>query len=385
MNTITVKDIKIELEICENFSNYLIDKNGKKIKLDTIYTDYSLDFLKSLPNDSVNLIITSPPYNNFRNKRHENDPIKNNRYTQVDYDVYSDSVPEHIYQQDQIEIINEMIRVLKTDGTICYIHKERRYDFGIISPLSWISKSNAIHKQTIIWDRLAPCNIPNPNTGMFDREEEYIYLFGKTRKLGKWNKEFARYGSVWKISRNKKNYGHPATFPEEIPRRCIEAFSNPGDIILDPYSGTGTTAVVAKKMNRKYLGVDISENYNNIARNRLNKQKSMKDQIEFLNDFINKNPLHKDHDFYLFTAKDKFIEEQDGRYRKTIKIEKIFKISPNEKSINLMYSLCLQKTDSKLYNIWLPKNTENDKLNIDFINKYKNQDSIKTIKNIIDI
>ena len=81
---------------------------------------------------------------------------------------------------------------------------------------------------------------------------------------------FAKYLSIWKIAPNKNIYGHPATFPEEIVKRCIESFTNDGDIVLDPYSGTGTTAYVAKNMKRLYIGIDVSKKYNEIAIERLN-------------------------------------------------------------------------------------------------------------------
>jgi hypothetical protein len=117
-------------------------------------------------------------------------------------------------------------------------------------------------------------------------------------------------------------------------------------------------------------------------------KKSMEELIELLNDLINENPLHKDHDFYIFIGKNNFIEEEDGKFRKTLEIERMIKITPDEKSIMSMNGLrqrSLFQTDSKLYNIWLPKHMEEDvafkgtdeleDFIIDFIDKYKNQGS----------
>lgn len=116
--------------------------------------------------------------------------------------------------------------------------------------------------------------------------------------------------------------------------------------------------------------------------------KSMEEQIDLLNDLINENPLHIDHDFYVFLGKYIFIEEKDDRYRKTLEIERMIKITPDEKSIKMMVGLqqrSLFQTDSKLYHIWLPKYMEEevafngtdelDDIIIDFIDKYKNQGS----------
>lgn len=125
--------------------------------------------------------------------------------------------------------------------------------------------------------------------------------------------------------------------------------------------------------------------------------KSMEEQIELLNDLINENPLHIDHDFYLFIGKYDFIEDKDNRYRKTLEIERMIKITPDEKSINLMNGLrkrSLFQTDSKLYNIWLPKFMEDDVAFkgshdlddniIEIIDKYKNQGSDQHGKDVFN-
>jgi DNA modification methylase len=75
----------------------------------------------------------------------------------------------------------------------------------------------------------------------------------------------------WPVApeRRMKEYDHPAMFPEELVRRALKLFSYEGDVVLDPFNGTGTTCVVAKKLNRVYLGIDISEKYCAIAERRL--------------------------------------------------------------------------------------------------------------------
>lgn len=124
---------------------------------------------------------------------------------------------------------------------------------------------------------------------------------------------------------------------------------------------------------------------------------SMEEQIELLNDLINENPLHKDNDFYMFIGRNEFKEDIDGRFRKTLEIERMIKITPDEKSINLMNGLrkrSLFQTDSKLYNIWLPKFMEDDVVFkgshdlddniIEIIDKYKNQGSDQHGKDVFN-
>jgi DNA modification methylase len=67
-----------------------------------------------------------------------------------------------------------------------------------------------------------------------------------------------------------KQYGNPAMFPEKLVERCLKLFSYPGDVILDPFNGAGTTTYVSRKNNRHYLGIDIDKKYCDVAERRLN-------------------------------------------------------------------------------------------------------------------
>jgi DNA modification methylase len=75
----------------------------------------------------------------------------------------------------------------------------------------------------------------------------------------------------WSIApeRNMKKYNHPAMFPEELVERVLKLFSYQGDVVLDPFNGVGTTTVVAKKLKRKYVGIDISEEYCKVSEKRI--------------------------------------------------------------------------------------------------------------------
>ncbi|MDI6740201.1 MAG: site-specific DNA-methyltransferase, partial [Candidatus Edwardsbacteria bacterium] len=95
---------------------------------------------------------------------------------------------------------------------------------------------------------------------------------GKTINADITGDEFKKWVlAVWKIApeRNMKEYGHPAMFPEELIARALKLFSFKNDIVLDPFNGAGTTTLVAKKLNRIYLGIDISEQYCKAAAKRV--------------------------------------------------------------------------------------------------------------------
>ena len=232
------------------------------IELDTIYNEDCLETMKRIPGNSVDLIITSPPYNNFRNKRTQKNREKYWKRTVIKYDNFNDEMSEDVYQDWQINVINECLRILRPGGTLCYNHKDRIYEFSVISPLVWILKSNALLRQTIIWDRMG---MQACNPVRFYRFEEFIYILGKEKIKYKFNSEFAKYNSIWRILPSKNIYEHNATFPEEIPKRLIESLSNENDIVYDPFCGIGTTAIAAKKLNRRFIGSEISPKYCEIA------------------------------------------------------------------------------------------------------------------------
>jgi DNA modification methylase len=238
----------------------------KIINVNKIYTSDNLELLKTIPDGFVDLIVTSPNYNNWRNKRTQASRKEYWDRTNITYDNCDDKETDETYEAKQILIINEMVRILKPTGTICYNHKDRIFNYQVKSPLEWILKTNAKYRQRITWDR---CGMQAYNPVRFYRVDEDIYILGKKAKGFKWNKSAAKHLSIWRIVPNRNIYGHNATFPEEIAKRCIEAFTNKGDIVLDPYNGTGTTTKVAKEMGRKYIGIDNSSNYNDIANKRM--------------------------------------------------------------------------------------------------------------------
>ena len=76
--------------------------------------------------------------------------------------------------------------------------------------------------------------------------------------------------SIWRFpTASAKRIGHPAPFPEELPRRCIEFYTFKGDVVLDPFMGSGSTALAAKNTGRSYIGYDISQEYVDLANQRL--------------------------------------------------------------------------------------------------------------------
>jgi site-specific DNA-methyltransferase (adenine-specific) len=116
-------------------------------------------------------------------------------------------------------------------------------------------------RQIIIWRRKGGINF---NPYYFLPTYEVIYLIAKPKfKLAP---KASSHGDVWEFAQERNN-NHPAPFPIELPKRCIE--STDAQIVLDPFSGSGTTAVAAKQLGVNYIGIDISPEYCEQARETL--------------------------------------------------------------------------------------------------------------------
>lgn len=206
--------------------------------------------LKELDDNSIDCIITSPPYNKFGLSKFNHRKIK--------YIDYKDDMNENDYQNWQIDIMNECYRVLKSDGSMFYNHKNRRVDCKEYTPHDWIGKSKLNLYQTIIWNR-------NQSPSIFNTfllpTYEYIFWMTKTQKTPKvFRSRLDDIKDIWNIkpSRSKK---HPATFPEELVKKCVLLTTNEDDTILDPFAGTGTTLKVANDLNRISIGFEITKRY----------------------------------------------------------------------------------------------------------------------------
>jgi len=230
---------------------------------DKIICGDALDVLKSLPSAYVNLCVTSPPYNI---KNSTGNGLKDGRGGKWEkaallngYSDHDDCMPHNKYVNWQRECLTEMLRVLKDDGAIFYNHKWR-VQAGILQDRHDIVSGFPV-RQIIIWQRAGGLNF---NPGYFLPTYEVIYLIAKPKfRLAKGANAL---GDVWKIPQERKN-PHPAPFPLALAERIIQ--STTANIVLDPFIGSGTTALAAKKLGRQYIGVDKSQKYVEMVNQRL--------------------------------------------------------------------------------------------------------------------
>lgn len=215
-----------------------------------------LDVMSKIPDGSIDLIVTSPPYN-----------IGNMKSNMIKYGTYAgNNMKENEYQAWQIEFLNECYRVLKDSGSMFYNHKVRIKKGVALHPLEFILKSNFILKQEIVWDMGKSANCDKIRFFPFS---ERIYWLVKSPKTKLYNVD--NLSDVWRCvpTHKRKETGHIAVMPEEIVSNILNNID--GDIVLDPFMGSGTTGVVCRELNRKLIGIEIDENYFNIAKERIDK------------------------------------------------------------------------------------------------------------------
>ena len=248
------------------------------MELNKIYCGDNCDLLGQLPRECVDLVVTSPPYDDLRT------------YGGHTWDFYG--------------VAWQLKRVLKPGGVIVWVVADAIKDgsetgtsfrqalyfkeigFNIHDTMIWAKDGGGAHGSNL-------CYFQN---------FEYMFVFSKGRpskvnllydKINKsfgqnksrcgrrkitgeikdeshfCNNEFSRRNNWWLMSTAKDGEGHPAVFPEQLANDHILSWSNPGDLVLDPFAGSGTTCKAAKELGRNFLGFEINPEYCKIAERRI--------------------------------------------------------------------------------------------------------------------
>ncbi|MEO0116711.1 MAG: site-specific DNA-methyltransferase [candidate division WOR-3 bacterium] len=242
--------------------------------LNKIIQGDALTVLKNLPDEMVDLGVTSPPYNKGENK-------KGWLVTNVKYSGVSDRLPEKVYQSQQIDVLNEIYRITKPGGSFFYNHKIRWERGELLHPMDWLRKTKWVIRQEIIWDRMIAANIRG---WRFWQVEERIYWLYKPKGKKLIGEELkpkhALLTSIWRFPPEKKN-PHPAPFPLALPVRVIYSIMDERKgVVIDPYCGSGTTLVAAKILGHDFMGIEISEEYVKSAEKRLLNYKNERCEAE---------------------------------------------------------------------------------------------------------
>lgn len=242
--------------------------------INSIICGDAAEVLSSIPDRSIDLIITSPPYN------------FGHSYAQ---DPHDDTREWNEYFEKLLTVWRECERVLKPGGRMAvnvqplfsdyvpthHIISHQLADLGLLWRAEILWEKNNYNAKYTAWG-----SWKSPSMPYIKYTWEYIEVFDKASHKKTGQKEnidiTAEEFKEWVIGRwtfppetRMKDYGHPAMFPEELPKRLMKLFSFRNDIVVDPFNGAGTTTVAAWKLGRRFIGIDVSEKYSATAMARL--------------------------------------------------------------------------------------------------------------------
>jgi|TARA_R100000084_G_scaffold97552_2_gene51515 DNA modification methylase len=302
-------------------------------KVDTILQGDVIERLKDIEDNTIQCVVTSPPYWGLRDYGEDNQ-------------LGLEETPEE-YVENMVNVFREVRRTLKDDGTLWLnlgdsynttqagnktwgdgVGSNKQYAKGIIPKkrnktlglkpkdlvgIPWrvafaLQQDGWYLRQDIIWHKPNP--MPESVTDRCTKSHEYIFLMsksanyyydaesikektitndninrdrettrlnntpGRTRMEGLKTNNYEKRNkrSVWKINTKPYKEAHFAVFPEKLPELCIKAGSKEGDIVLDPFFGSGTTGFVAQRLYRKWIGIELNPEYIKIANKRFVQQ-----------------------------------------------------------------------------------------------------------------
>jgi len=232
-----------------------------------------VETMKNLEDNSVDLIVTDPPYNlgNFMRNRATNlKKMRNNFFGDAGWDdlEFEDWV-EHMdsfFEQSQ--------RILKKGGSIIMFMSLIKVE----TIIKLAEKNKFYYKTTGVWHKTNP--MPrNMNLHFINSIEGWIYFTNVTRTGTFNNNGIAIHDYIESSVTPKKEKiygGHPTQKPEKVIQHFVELLSNPGDVVMDPFMGSGTTGVAAKKLGRDFIGIELQEDYFDISLKRISDVKTNK-------------------------------------------------------------------------------------------------------------
>jgi hypothetical protein len=239
------------------------------------------DYVKVLKDVwGVNLFLFSPPYNigsrcpkitGRRNMRDAQGKLLG-LFNAKDWQAiteYPDQLPEPVYQKQQRKSLRWCLAHLASNGAIILNHKSRHRSGVLIKPEKWIydleRNGELVFYDEVVWDRLSTHN--HTKSYVYQQSERlFILCRPGARPYFKnedffWNVRNRGVGDVWSIPpASSKNY-HNAPFPEKLARQCVRMWCPPGGLVVDPYSGSGTTMVACICENRHFVGAEMMENF----------------------------------------------------------------------------------------------------------------------------
>lgn len=228
-----------------------------------VYQGDCLELMKRIPDNQVDIVMTSPPYNTLPQSAkasglHAVRRSGRNLWLEKAAKGYFDARPEGEYQRWMLDVFTQARRL--AIGLVWVNHKVRYRDGEAVHPVRFLPFP--IWSE-IIWDRGGSMAL---NCKRFCPSHECLIGFGLPHF---WDDSMNTYMSVWRINPDRGDDSHPCAYPFEIPRRTILASCPPGGIVLDPFSGAGTTGVACVNLGREFLGFEIDPHWCEVANERI--------------------------------------------------------------------------------------------------------------------
>jgi site-specific DNA-methyltransferase (adenine-specific) len=240
------------------------------MELNIIYNENCLDTMLKMPNDFIDLVVTSPPYDNLRT-----------------YNGYS---------FDFEKVASELFRITKPNGVVVWVIG----DATIKGSESGTSFRQGLHFMTIgfklhdtmIYEKNSPAYPASRTSNRYTQIFEYMFVFAKgdvskhliCDKPNKWAghkdfsgklknpvPDFSPRNNIWKYTTSFNGVKHPAPFPEQLAYDHIVSWSDVGDVVYDPFMGSGTTAKMSLASGRNFIGSELSSEYCDLANKRIGK------------------------------------------------------------------------------------------------------------------
>lgn len=226
--------------------------------MDELILGDAYELIKGIPDGSVDLIVTDPPYE-FGTGGCDTGLFKNRRNMANSYrEIREEGLDKGV---DAMRILPELTRVMRKPNIYIWCNKEQ-----IPSYLDWFLKGMGCNFEIIVWGK----RNPPPFTGShYLKDKEYCLYFWKGVRL---DTRYERARTVYLTdinSADKRKYGHPTIKPFGIVSNLIENSSRSGGVVLDPFMGSGTTCAAAKSLGRHYVGFELNERYFRIAQARV--------------------------------------------------------------------------------------------------------------------
>lgn len=258
------------------------------IELNTIYNEDCIDTMRRMPDKSVNVILTSPPYNKSRPSVTERALLNH----EVHYKDFDDAKSNEEYIKWTLERFEQFARILKDDGVVCY-NLSYSTDEIRMAELMWLVVADVIRAgqftlaDAIVWKKKSA--IPNNRSAnKMTRICEFVFVFckrdsfdtfhGNKPILSVTSKGQNNYGNFYNIIEAENNDGscdiHKATYSTSLCFQLLDRYGLRGGVVYDPFMGTGTTAVAALEQKMDYIGSEISAEYVKYANDRIGLKQS---------------------------------------------------------------------------------------------------------------